>query len=574
MKQIITDLFQDAFNSAFDSGEYHPNIERPKDASHGDWACVDALRLAKALSKNPREIAEGIVDNFAQSEYVEKIEIAGPGFINVTLSNLAHQKTFFDVVGQGEQYAKSDLGKGKKVDIEFVSANPTGPMHIGHGRWASLGDSLARVMDFCGFDVTREFYINDAGNQMNIFAISVMYRYMQIQSLVNDGKTLDEAIEYIYQNSQKYREELPKDCYGGLYVVDIAGIFYKEGNVINIDLNNDDQITDFRQKSYEIVLNKIKTVLSNFGLEFDVWFSETNLYKKDTNDKNAIDLTIDEIDSRGLIYINDNAKFFKTTEFGDDKDRVLVKSDGAYTYFAPDIAYHKNKFDRGFDRCIDILGADHHGYVKRIQSVGAVFDHPGQPEVIIGQLVNLLRDGQPVRMSKRTGEMVTFEELVEEVGVDATRFLMLMNSTDQAIDCDIEKAKLQDSSNPVYYVQYAHARICSMLNKCEQEGITVDFDNLQLASLASLQHESELELAKIISEFSEIVESCARDMAPFRLTHYAQTLAQKFHKFYTDCHIIGEKAELAQARMVVAKATQIVLKSCLSLLGVSAPNKM
>ena len=331
--------------------------------------------------------------------------------------------------------------------------------------------------------------------------------------------------------------------------------------------------------AYDAVLSHNKDVLADFGLNFDVWFSERTLHAKDEAGESIISKTIAELDELGFIYEKDGATWFRTSDFGDDKDRVLVKADGAYTYFAPDIAYHKNKLDRGHSRCVDLLGADHHGYIKRIQSVGHVFGHPGQPEVIIGQMVNLFRDGEAVRMSKRTGEMVTFEELIEEVGADATRYLMLSRSTDQTIDFDIAEAKRQDSSNPVYYVQYAHARICSILRKAAgEESIDADEAAARLipadASLEPLVEEAELNLARKIDEFGGLVESCARDLAPFRLTHYAQELAACFHQFYTRCHVLTDDAALTTARLYAADATRRVLENVLYLLGVSAPQRM
>ncbi len=585
MREYIEQIIEEAVKSAIEAGKLQVEdvpeaaLERPKDVSHGDWATSIAMRMAKSAKKNPREIAQIVVDNIKQDDSIASVEIAGPGFINIYLSNAALQETFRKVRKAGKLYGSSNYGEGAKIDVEFISANPTGPMHLGHGRWAALGDAICRVMSFSGFDVTREFYINDAGNQMNIFAESVAARYLQVAELVAGGKTLEQAYGHIIDNAEHYRALLPENCYAGAYVIDIACKIYEQEGSKWVDADDQARKSYFLEKAYSSVLKHVQDVLDSFGLHFDVWFSERTLHALDERGTSKISRTIDELDKRGYIYEKDDAKWFKTTDFGDDKDRVLVKADGVYTYFAPDIAYHKDKFDRGFVRCIDLLGADHHGYIKRIQAVGEVFDHPKQPEIIIGQLVNLFRDGKPVRMSKRTGEMVSFEELIDEVGTDATRYLMLSRSTDQAIDFDIEQAKRADSSNPVYYVQYAHARICSILRKAaKDESLSIEEIAQQFipenADLSVLTDEAEFALSRKLSEFPDTVKNCARDLAPFRLTHYAESLAAEFHRFYTNCHVIGEDKTLTTARLYVANATRQVLENCLDLLGVSSPERM
>ena len=553
---------------------------------------------------NPRDIANIIASHIKANDNVQSVEVAGPGFINLRLSAAALQGVFTDVLAQEKDYGRSNFGSGTKINLEFISANPTGPMHLGHGRWAALGDAMARVLEFCGFDVCKEFYINDAGSQMDKFANSVVVRYLQIARLMqgvqggadlkgatseqaapeqatpNDA-ALDQALDEIMQNAQKYRDELPKDCYAGAYIIDIAADIYKSEGSTYVQMDEQMRQEHFKEVSYKAVLQHVKEVLAGFGLKFDVWFSERDLHKKDDQGNSQISIAIDALDERGFIYKKDDAFWFKTTEFGDDKDRVVQKADGSYTYFAPDIAYHKNKFDRGFDRCIDILGADHHGYIKRIQSVGEVFGKKGQPEVIIGQLVNLFRDGTAVRMSKRTGEMVTFEELLDEVGADSLRYTMLNRSTDQQIDFDITEAKRQDSSNPVYYVQYAHARICSILRKAAQiDDINTDPKSLANTLLGSnpdlsvLQEDAELDVARKISEFSELVASAARDLAPHRLTYYSYELASTFTQFYTKCHVLGIEQDLQTARLAICEACRIVLENALRLLGISAPKHM
>ena len=585
MRKQVEQIVTAALQQAVEAGELpletipDPALERPRDRSNGDWATTVAMRCSKQAHMNPRDIAAILVKHLEGSELLSSVEVAGPGFINLRLSDAALQGVFRSVREQGSRFGSSSMGQGTKIDIEFISANPTGPMHLGHGRWAALGDALCRVMEFAGYEVTREFYINDAGNQMNVFAESVSCRYLQVAALMEQGMTSAQAYDHIIAHTDEYRAQLPENCYAGAYVIDIAVQIISEEGLKWVQASAQEREAAFMDMAYDAVLSHNKDVLADFGLNFDVWFSERTLHAKDEAGESIISKTIAELDELGFIYEKDGATWFRTSDFGDDKDRVLVKADGAYTYFAPDIAYHKNKLDRGHSRCVDLLGADHHGYIKRIQSVGHVFGHPGQPEVIIGQMVNLFRDGEAVRMSKRTGEMVTFEELIEEVGADATRYLMLSRSTDQTIDFDIAEAKRQDSSNPVYYVQYAHARICSILRKAAgEESIDADEAAARLipadASLEPLVEEAELNLARKIDEFGGLVESCARDLAPFRLTHYAQELAACFHQFYTRCHVLTDDAALTTARLYAADATRRVLENALYLLGVSAPQRM
>ncbi len=420
-------------------------------------------------------------------------------------------------------------------------------MHVGHGRWAALGNALGNLLEHAGWKVEREFYINDAGSQMRNFALSIEARYMQLCGI-------DAAI--------------PEGGYGGAYVADIAKRIADDDGRKWVDANAAERQAEFQERGYAMMLEHMKSVLASIGVEFDVWFSERSLYEKGESGKSQIDDVLSKLADAGYTYTSENALWFKTTEFGDDKDRVLVKSDGLYTYFTPDIAYHYNKFARGFDRVIDIWGADHHGYVCRMQGAMQALGNGGRLDVLLGQLVNLLRGGEPVRMSKRTGEMVTFEELIEDVGADATKYIMLSKSTDQAIDFDIEVAVSQDSSNPVYYVQYAHARICSIERRAARP-VRDDAD------LALLTDPSELDLARKISEFGEVVENAARDCAPYRLTHYAESLAAAFHHFYKNCQIvIDDQPELSDARLYLADAAKKTIECALGILGVSAPERM
>lgn len=569
IRESLESVLYQALKAAVEAGELplneipQPSLERPREEGHGDWACTIAMRLAKAAHMNPRAIAQAIVDHLPENNLVESFEIAGPGFINLTLTNASFQAVVSEARQQGSDFGKSELSEPCKVNLEYVSANPTGPMHVGHGRWAALGDAIARVMRHAGYSVDEEFYINDQGNQMNVFGNSVVVRYQQL---------LGQDVE------------MPEACYGGAYIKDIAQAIIDADGDKWLDANEDERLVAFRERGYAMMLDSVKDTLSTFGNNFDTWFSERSLFVADGNGETKQQRAFDVMNEKGLLFEAEGATFFRSTDYGDDKDRVLVKANGDLTYFMSDVAYHYDKMQRGYDHLIDIWGADHHGYIQRCKAMMTAWGYPDALEVVLGQLVNLLRDGEPVRMSKRTGEMVTFQELIDEVGVDATRYLMLSKSADQAIDFDIEVAKKQDSSNPVYYVQYAHARICSILRKAvEARGMNVEsagieeivaelgLDDIDLSPLA---HESELALMRKMADFSDLVAGAARDRAPFRLTHYAQELAGLFHSFYGNCHVLGEEESVEKARLALVDSTRIVLALSLDLLGVSAPERM
>lgn len=569
IRESLESVLYQALKAAVEAGELplneipQPSLERPREEGHGDWACTIGMRLAKAAHMNPRAIAQAIVDHLPENNLVESFEIAGPGFINLTLTNASFQAVVSEARQQGSDFGKSELSEPCKVNLEYVSANPTGPMHVGHGRWAALGDAIARVMRHAGYSVDEEFYINDQGNQMNVFGNSVVVRYQQL---------LGQDVE------------MPEACYGGAYIKDIAQAIIDADGDKWLDANEDERLVAFRERGYAMMLDSVKDTLSTFGNNFDTWFSERSLFVVDENGETKQQRAFDVMNGKGLLFEAEGATFFRSTDYGDDKDRVLVKANGDLTYFMSDVAYHYDKMQRGYDHLIDIWGADHHGYIQRCKAMMAAWGYPDALEVVLGQLVNLLRDGEPVRMSKRTGEMVTFQELIDEVGVDATRYLMLSKSADQAIDFDIEVAKKQDSSNPVYYVQYAHARICSILRKAgEARGMNVEsagieeivaelgLDDIDLSPLA---HESELALMRKMADFSDLVAGAARDRAPFRLTHYAQELAGLFHSFYGNCHVLGEEESVEKARLALVDSTRIVLALSLDLLGVSAPERM
>ena len=542
-------------------------LERPRDAANGDWASTVALRAAKAAHMKPRDVAEAVVAHLPENDLIASTEIAGPGFVNIRLTNAALASVIAEARREGMDFGRGEApANAGRINLEYVSANPTGPMHVGHGRWAALGDSMARVLRHAGFDVSEEFYINDHGTQMDNFGRSVSARYEQLC-----GRDVP----------------MPENCYGGAYVIDIAREILDADGEKWLDVPEEERVVAFRERSYVEMLEHNKAVLSSFGTTFDTWFSERTLYVPDKDGKSAVDRALEAMDAKGYVFQKDGATWFKSTAFGDEKDRVLIKENGEFTYFLSDVAYHYNKIQRGFTHLIDIWGADHHGYVKRCQAMLAAWGYEGALEVVLGQLVNLFRDGSAVRMSKRTGEMVTFEELIEEVGVDATRYLMLSRSSDQPIDFDIEVAKKKDATNPVYYVQYAHARICSILRKaaCEGDLAAAEAGDITFNELAErtvgadvdlspLGEESELALMRKMGDFADMVAQAAADRAPFRLTHYAQDLAALFHQFYTNCHVLADDEATRRARLALCDASRIVLALTLSLLGVSAPEKM
>ncbi|MEN6431239.1 MAG: arginine--tRNA ligase [Coriobacteriales bacterium] len=568
MQDLIASLVRDALSAALADGRIdlaevpEPELEHPRDPSHGDWSTNVAMRSARAAGMPPRQLAQAVADNVAGHPDIASVEVAGPGFINIRLSPRALQRVVAEVREQRLDYGRVDLGCGRRVQVEFVSANPVGPMHVGHGRWAALGDSLARVLAHAGYQVEREFYINDQGVQMDIFAASVAARYMQLLG---------------------YEVELPEDGYRGAYINEIAEEILSAEGPSWAGREPTEREAHFKEIAYRAVLEHLKHVLHDMGVDFDVWFSERTLHEPSPDGSpSEIERGIARLRERGYVYENEGAVWFRSTAFGDDKDRVLVKADGTYTYFAADVAYHWDKFhERGFDLVIDIWGADHHGYVPRMKAAVAALGYPGQLDVIIGQLVNLFRNGEVVRMSKRTGEMVTFEELLDEVGADAARYFFLRRSTDQPLDFDIGLAKEQSADNPVYYVQYAHARICSILRKAAAQPDAPDAGALaetligKDVDLSVLTDDAELALFRKLAELSEVVEAAARAYAPHKLTRYAEELATCFHQFYTVCRVIDPEAPaLSAARLAVVDATRIVLEVVLALLGVSAPQRM
>ncbi len=614
MPEKIEELVRAAITTAQEAGDLPPfevddlGFERPADTANGDWSSTVALRSAKLAHRAPRQIAEAIVAHLASDPSVERVEVAGPGFINFYLAAASANEVFRTVREQGEDYGRSTAGAGTKVQVEFVSANPVGPLHIGHGRWVAIGDSLCRVLEHVGYDVEREYYVNDHGSQMDVFGHSISMRYRQLLDVMGErgcdlaaaraalladreAFVADEAdaAPETHPLTDAFNEALGGNAYGGDYIVDIAARFVEEDGGRWADASEDERMAEFRERAYRWMLDSIRETCHEARCDFDVWFSERSLYERGEDGTSAVDRALAALDEMGHLYRDEaGALWFRSTTFGDDKDRVLIKTNGEYTYFASDVAYHWNKFQR-VDHVIDIWGADHHGYIQRVRSACEALGYPTQFEVLLGQLVNLLRDGHPVRMSKRKGTMVTFDELLSEVGADATRYTLISKSSNQMIDFDIERAKRQDNTNPVYYVQYAHARICSILRR--GAGVTLEeaqelgMDEVAARAvgegcdLSLLTDPAEAALARKISEFPGLVEGCARDRAPFRLTHYAEELAGEFHSFYGACQVLPGSGRpldegLSHARLAVCDATRRVLGLTLGLIGVSAPQSM
>lgn len=582
-------------------------FERPADSSNGDWSSTVAMRSARLAHCVPAKIAQAIVAHLPEDPALAKVEVAGPGFINFYLNTASANDIFRVVRESGDDFARSDIGAGKKIQVEFVSANPVGPLHIGHGRWAALGDSLCNVLERAGYDVEREYYINDHGSQMDVFGHSISKRYLQLLELMGEGKSCEEAVAALLADREAYvadeedahpethpytdafNEALGGNAYAGDYIVDLAARFVASDGDALAGATEDERCASFRERGYKMMLESIRETCHKARCDFDVWFSERSLYEKGPDGTSAVDRALAKLDELGYLFRDEaGALWFRSTDFGDDKDRVLIKTNGEYTYFASDVAYHWNKFQR-VDHVIDLWGADHHGYIKRIQSVCEALGYPDQFEVVLGQLVNLLRDGVPVRMSKRKGTMVAFDELLEEVGADATRYTLVAKSNNQMIDFDIEAVKRQDNTNPVYYVQYAHARICSILRRAAgvdaDEAAKLGMDEVARRAvgenydLGLLTDPTEAALARKLAELPGLVESCARDRAPFRLTHYAEDLAGHFHSFYAACQVIpgaGRPLDegLSHARLAAVDACRRVLALTLNMIGVTAPQVM
>jgi arginyl-tRNA synthetase len=539
IKEVLESLYPEHKDTFFE-------VEIPKNEAFGNYSTNVALVLKGKVGKPPREIAQSFSEMLNQEENFSKLEIAGPGFINFWIAEDFYRKNLKDLLEKGDDFFKLDLGRGQKVLVEFVSANPTGPIHIGHGRGAAYGDSIARILSQTGFSVVREYYINDQGTQMHTLGKSV---YLRARELVGE------------------KIEFPEDGYQGAYIYDIAKLALERYPNL-LSLSEDEAIALCRDLAVEVILEDIRKDLEKFRAHFDSWYSERSLFER-----GVVARVLRLLEEKGLIYEKDSALWFRAKDFGDQKDRVLRKSNGDYTYFASDIAYHYEKFfERGFDLCINLWGADHHGYVPRLKSAMKALGVPEEKlRVILIQMVNLLEGTELKSMSTRRGEFVELKELISEVGTDAVRFIFLSRSSDSPLDFDVELTKKQSQENPVYYVQYAHARICSVFAKAEEKGIKPNFLE---ANLALLQEKEELKLLKLIDSFDDVLESSALQLAPYKITYYLMDLASAFHDYYTKYRIIQDDTELMQARLALCEGVKKVLRQGLDLLGVSAPEKM
>jgi len=522
-------------------------LERPRQKEFGDFSTNVALALASASGKKPREVAQTIVENLPSSDFVSSVEVAGPGFINFHVTHGWLFDVLRNVIARGEDYGRAQEATGLSVQVEFVSANPTGPLHVGTARNAVLGDALASVLQAAGHEVQREYYFNDAGRQMDLFAESVEVRYLQ--ALGREA-------------------EMPEEGYRGEYLVETGGDLAAAFGDSLADLPQEERRAQLLAEGSQRVLEGIRATLDNLGVHFDSYFSERTLHET-----GAITDAVEKLKSSGHICEKDGAVWFRSTDYGDDKDRVLIRSNGEPTYFAADCAYVVNKMSRGFDRLIYVWGADHHGTVKRLEGAAEALGlDQACVEVVLYQMVNLLRGGQPVKMSKRTGEIITLDELLEEVGPDAARFTLLSQSPDSVINFDIVEVTRQTLDNPVYYVQYAHARIASILRNAAAKGI--ELTPLEDVDLSLLVSEAEVDLLREIAEFPEQVVVAAELRAPHRLTHYARLLAERFHHFYAECRVVTEDEELTQARLWLVAGAKQTVANVLDILGVSAPASM
>jgi arginyl-tRNA synthetase len=523
-------------------------LEVPKEKTHGDLATNLAMQLTKIAKKNPRQIAEAIIEKLGVGRAsIQSAEIAGPGFINFRLDRSYLYPVIGEVLTQGTRYGVVNEGQGKRVQVEFVSANPTGSLHLGHARGAAVGDALCNVLSSAGYEVTREYYINDAGNQVNNLAKSIEARYRQALG---------------------QRAEMPEDGYHGEDIVGFAkDLVEQEGDRL-LSLADNERFEYFRTYGLMKELAKIKRDLARFGVQFDEWYSESSL-----NENDKVTVVLDALRAKGQVYELDGAVWLSSTAFGDDKDRVLVKNDGSYTYLTPDAAYHMDKYERGYDQMINIWGADHHGYIPRMKAaMAALGNDPDKLTVLIAQMVSLFQNGEKVKMSKRTGKAVTMEDLMDEVGVDAIRYFFTMRSMDSHLDFDMDLAVSTSNENPVFYVQYAHARICSIFRQAEEQGIAVL--PWQKATINRLNTEQEFDLLRKIGELPETIAEAARIYAPHTMIRYIYELASQFHSYYKAERVITEDAEQSQARLQLLAALKITLANTLALVGVSAPEKM
>ena len=552
MKTVIKKIIHDALEKAQQAGELELSsfpeivVEKPKDEKMGDFSTNIGMTLARSERKNPKTIAESVARHLKSGD-LSKVEVAGPGFINIKMSQEFFLKRLRNAVSQGEIFGSSDSGQGTKVMIEFVSANPTGPLHVGHGRGAAVGDCLARIMKKAGYDLSTEYYINDVGNQMNFLGRSTWLRYRELKG---------EAIEF------------PEDHYRGDYIKDIAQEVIDQKGDEFLNKPEEECIPFFRRFAKDNILKGIKKDLSEFRVNFDNWFSEESLYE----DK-SVEKAVDWLKGQGHIYEKDGAVWLKSSAFDDDKDRVIVKQTGERTYFCSDIAYHQNKINRGFKKLINLMGADHHGYVPRMEAVLEAMGYDKKIfKILLVQFVSLLRAGEKVSMSTRSGEFETLADVVSEVGVDATRYFFLMRSSDTHLDFDLELAKKETPDNPVFYIQYAHARICSIFRAAEENGVI--WDSSAGVDLAPLNEDEEFAIIQAILSFPEIVEKSARALEVHRISHYLLDLVSRFHGYYSRHRVISDDKSLTQARLFLLDALRITIRNGFELMGISSPEKM
>jgi arginyl-tRNA synthetase len=552
MKTVIKKIIHDALEKAQQAGELELSsfpeivVEKPKDEKMGDFSTNISMTLARSERKNPKTIAESVA-RYLKSGDLSQVEVAGPGFINIKMSQEFFLNRLRNAVSQGENFGSSDSGQGTKVMIEFVSANPTGPLHVGHGRGAAVGDCLARIMKKAGYDLSTEYYINDVGNQMNFLGRSTWLRYRELKG---------EAIEF------------PEDHYRGDYIKDIAQKVIDQKGDEFLNKPEEECISFFRKFAKDNILKGIEKDLSEFRVNFDNWFSEESLYE----DK-SVEKAVDWLKGQGHVYEKDGAVWLKSSAFDDDKDRVIVKQTGERTYFCSDIAYHQNKINRGFKKLINLMGADHHGYVPRMEAVLEAMGYDKKIfKILLVQFVSLLRAGEKVSMSTRSGEFETLEDVVSEVGVDATRYFFLMRSSDTHLDFDLELAKKETPDNPVFYIQYAHARICSIFRAAEENGLI--WDSSARVDLAPINEDEEFAIIQAILAFPEIVEKSARALEVHRISHYLLDLVSRFHGYYSRHRVISDNKSLTQARLFLLDALRITIRNGFELMGISSPEKM
>ena len=546
------------------------NVERPADVSHGDFSCNAAMASAKALKSNPRAIGQMIAEAaILDGTAFEKIEVAGPGFLNFFISPAWFNETVGEVISGGSDYGKTELGKGKRVLVEFVSANPTGPMHIGNARGGALGDSLSSVLQYAGYEVEREFYVNDAGNQIEKFGKSLSIRYLQIADKNNADIIAsfgDDVCAGIFADEEHF--PMPEDVYKGVDIIEHAYNFYKMHKDSFADADEETRKSALVEYALPLNIEGLERDLKKYRIVYDTWFRESTLHAN-----GAVKQIVDMLTEKGQTYEKDGAIWFKASDFGDDQDRVLVRANGIPTYFVPDIAYHYNKLvTRGFDKAVDILGADHHGYIARMKAaLTALGVDASKLDIVIMQMVMLVRNGETVKLSKRSGKAITLSTLLDEVPIDAARFFFNLRDPNTHLEFDLELAIEESSSNPVFYVQYAHARICSILRRMEEEG--TGYKNIPVSEL-NYSHPAELALIRHIAALPDCINEAAKDYNPSKITKYLCDLAQLFHKFYDNCKIKGEEDNTLQSRLSLCVATKTVFKNLLDLLKVDAPEKM